>query len=114
MDQVAEDVKPLLIEAGFPKQLSMENFFQAIMSLCLHSVLLSRKAELDQFISGLGPLHALITKHPTKTECLFVTGNESPPTAEELLSLMVFEDVQPNIVNFFNKYLKTSEGEFLY
>ena len=92
----------------------MDNFFQAIMSLCLHSVLLSRKAELDQFIYRLGPLHAVITKYPTKAECLFVTGNEKPPTADELLSLMVFEGVQPNIVNFFNEYLKTSQGDFFH
>ena len=115
MDEVAEEVKPLLIEARFLIQLTMENFFQAIMSLCLHSVLLSRKAELDQFIAGLGPLHALITKHPTKAECLFVTGNEPPPpSAEELLSLMTFEGVQPSIVDFFNEYLKTSEGELFF
>jgi hypothetical protein len=43
----------LLVEAGFPYLFTFENRFQAMASLCLHSVWLSRKAELDQLMSGL-------------------------------------------------------------
>jgi hypothetical protein len=103
-------VEPLLIEAGFSHRLSMENFFQAIISLCLHSVLLSRKAELDQFVRGLGPLLTIIKEHPEKAECLLLVGNTNPPTSQELLSVMKFVDVQPNIIELFKQYLATSEG----
>ena len=106
MHQINQLKKPCLIDARFPKKLSMDNFFLAIMSLCLHSFLLSRMAELDLFISGLRPLHAVIMKHPTKVECLFVTGNEKPPTADKLLSLMVFEGVWLNIINSLTSVLK--------
>lgn len=88
----------------------MDNFFQAAMALCLHSVFLSRKAELDQFITGLGPVHSIIKQHPVLAEALFLVGKGKPLTAEEFLSLVVIQDVQPNIANFFNEYLRTSEG----
>ena len=87
------ELQGLLIEAGFPHVSTFENRFQAIMALCLHSVILSRKAELGQFISGLGPLIKIVRKHPDLAEPLFVTGHATSPTAEEILSLVRYEDV---------------------
>ena len=43
-------------------------------SFCLHGIILSRKAELDQFVSGLGPLVDVIKQHPKKMEPLLVAG----------------------------------------
>jgi hypothetical protein len=54
------------METGFPHFLTLENRFQAMTSLCLHGILLSRKAELDQFVLGLGPLVDIIKQHPKK------------------------------------------------
>ena len=57
---VAGEVQTLLIESGYPHCLNIENRFQAMTSLCLHGVLLSRKAELDQFL--LGALLSILEK----------------------------------------------------
>ena len=78
-NSVIMDVQPLLIESGFPHSLSLENRFQAIASLVLHAVIFSRKAEVDQFIEGLGPLLQKIKDHPEKCEPLFVVGACEPP-----------------------------------
>ena len=103
---VADDLQGLLIEAGFPNVLTYENRFQAIMSLCLHSVLLSRKAELDQFISGLGPLISIVRKHPDLAAPLFLAGSAKPPSAEEVLSIVEYENVDDKYKEFFQNYVK--------
>ena len=54
VDEVSSKVQTLLADAGFPQVLSMCNKLEAITALCVHSVILSRKAELDQFALGLG------------------------------------------------------------
>ena len=103
---LATELQGLLIEAGFPHILTFENRFEAIMALCLHSVILSRKAELDQFISGLGPLINIVRKHPDLAAPLFVAGCATPPTSEEVLSLVKYEDVDDKHKEFFQKYVR--------
>jgi hypothetical protein len=103
----AGEIRSLLVEAGFPYLLTFENRFQAMASLCLHSVLLSRKAELDQFMSGLGPLINLICKHPDQTEPLLVAGQAKSPSAEDLLSLVEYEEVDEVRKDFFKQYVCT-------
>ena len=104
--RLGTELQGLLIEAGFPHILTFENRFQAIMALCLHSVILSRKAELDQFISGLGPLINIVRKHPDLAAPLFVAGCATPPTSEEVLSLVKYEDVDDKHKEFFQKYVR--------
>ena len=96
----------MLTESGFPNMLTFENRFQAI-SLCLHSVFLSRKAELDQFMAGLGPLLNLIRKHPHLEEPLFVAGIAKPPTADQFLAIVEYEDVDGMHIDFFKQYVCT-------
>ena len=103
---LATELQGLLIEAGFPHILTFENRFQAIIALCLHSVILLRKAELDQFISGLGPLISIVRKYPDLAAPLFVAGRATPPTAEEVLSLVRYEDVDDKHKEFFQKYVR--------
>ncbi len=91
------------METGFPHFLTLENRFQAMTSLCLHGILLSRKAELDQFVLGLGPL-VDIKQHPKKMEPLFLAGSEKLPTAEEFLSLVEYEDVNDSLKQHFIRY----------
>ena len=112
MTTVAGDVQGLLTEAGFPHLLSFENRFQAMTSLCLHAVFLSRKAELDQFMSGLGPLVNVIHEHPTIAEPLLVAGHGKPPTADDLLSLITYENVDDEHKEFFKQYIST-EGQYI-
>ena len=83
----------LLTEASFPSLLTFENHFQAMTSLCLHSVFLSRKAELGQFMAGLGPVLNLICKHLHLAEPILVADKVKPPSAEEFLALVEYEDV---------------------
>ncbi len=107
---VAGEVQQLLIEFGFPHTLTLENRFQAMMSLCLHGgVLLSRKAELDQFLLGLGPLVDSIRKYPDVFEPLFVSSGAKPPTGDDLLSLIDYENVDDEIKQYFIRYVH-SEG----
>ena len=90
---LAMELQGLLIEAGFPHILTFENRFQAILALCLHSAIRLRKAELDQFISGLGPLINIVRKYPDLAVPLFMAGHARPPTAEQVFSLVKYEDV---------------------
>ncbi len=61
---------------------------------------------MDQFISGLGPPIKIICKHPDLAEPLFVTGRATSPTAEEVLSLVKYEDVDDKHKLFFQKYVR--------
>jgi hypothetical protein len=103
---LAIELQGLLIEAGFPHILTYENRFQAIVALCFHLVILSRKAELDQFISGLGPLINIVCKYPDLAAPLFMTGHATPITAEEVLSLVEYEDVDDKHKELFQKYVR--------
>ena len=96
------------METGFPHFLSLDNRFQAMTSLCLHGIILSRKAELDQFVCGLGPLVDVIRQHPKKMEPLFLAGGKNPVTAEEFLSLIVYEDVNDSLKQQFIRYVHLS------
>mgnify|MGYP002803387056 FL=1 len=106
---VASEVQTLLIESGFPHCLNMENRFQSMTSLCLHGVILSRKAELDQFLIGLGPVAEFIRKYPNIMEQIFVTGHAQQPTADDFLSLIEYDGVDDEIKEFFIRYLQ-AEG----
>ena len=97
----------MLTESGFPNILTFENRFQAMTSLCLHSVFLSRKAELDQFMAGLGPVLDLVRKHPHLGEPLPVTGIAKPPNADEFLAIVEHEDVDDVHIDFFEQYVCT-------
>ena len=90
---LSNELSTLLVEAGFPHILTIDNRFQAMTSLCLHSVFLSRKAELDQFMSGLGPLIKLVRQHPDQAEPIFVAGYSKTVSAEDILPLVDYEDV---------------------
>ena len=71
---LSNELSTLLVEAALPHVLTIDNRSQAMTSLCLHSVFLSRKAELDQFMSRLGPLIKLVQQHPDQAEPIFVAG----------------------------------------
>ncbi|XP_068725046.1 G2/M phase-specific E3 ubiquitin-protein ligase-like [Montipora capricornis] len=74
--EVYSEVQTLLAEAGFPQVLSVSNKLEAITALCVHSVILSRKAELDQFAVGLGPVLGVAMKYPDMMKSVFVSCSE--------------------------------------
>ena len=103
---VANEVQPLLIESGFPHLLTLNNRVQAMMSLCIHGVILSRKAKLDQFLLGLSPLVESIRKHPDLMEPLFVAGSSKPTTADNLNLLIEFDGIDDNVKYYFAHYIR--------
>ena len=106
MKDVYSEVQTLLAEAGFPKVLSVSNKLEAITALCVHSVILSRKAELDQFAVGLGlgPVLGLAKKYPDVLKSLFVNCSEpgsASVTPAAFKGLLVFEGLQDKVKEFF-------------
>ena len=55
----------------------MTNKLEAITSLCVHSVVVSRKAAVDQLACGLKPLLELAKKDPEMLKPIFVAGASS-------------------------------------
>jgi hypothetical protein len=78
---------------------------EQMTSFCLHGILLSRKAELDQFVLGLGPLVDIIKQHPKTMEPLFLAGSEKLLTAEEFLSLVEYDNVNDSLKQHFIRYV---------
>ena len=103
---VIDDIQDLLVEAGFPHLLSMANKHQVVVSLTLHSVIFSRKAELDQFINGLECLVEWVRKYPSLMRPLLVAGDTAPPTKEDWLNMIVFENEDKELEDFFKEYLE--------
>lgn len=77
-----------------------------MMSLGLHGVILSRKAELHQFLFGLSPVVESIRKHPDLMESLFVAGSSKPTNADHLNLLIEFDGVDDNIKDYFARYIR--------
>ena len=102
--KVYSEVQTLLAEAGFPQVLSVSNKLEAITASCVHSVILSRKAELDQFAVGLGPVLVVAMKYPDMMKSMFVSCPEPASlsvTPAAFKDLLVFEDVQDKVKEYF-------------
>ena len=107
--EVYSEVQTLLAEAGFPQVLSVSNKLEAITALCVHSVILSRKAELDQFAVGLGPVLGVAMKYPDMMKSMFVSCSEPASlsvTPAAFKDLLVFEDVHDKVKEYFLEYIE--------
>jgi hypothetical protein len=64
-----------------------------ISSICLHFVILSAKAELDEMVNGLKSLEVLtlVRSNPGVSRQLFVKGNPTPLTADSLYDMFTPE-----------------------
>ena len=51
-------------------------------------------------MAGLGPVLNLIRQHPQLAEPLLVAGIAKPPTADEFLAMVEYEDVDDMHINF--------------
>jgi hypothetical protein len=58
-------------------------------------------------MAGLGPVLNLIRQHPQLAEPLLVAGIAKPPTADEFLAMVEYEDVDDMHINFFKEYVRT-------
>ncbi|XP_028400610.1 G2/M phase-specific E3 ubiquitin-protein ligase-like [Dendronephthya gigantea] len=71
-ENIPDQILDALVETGFTKKITKENKLEAITSIMLNTVILMRKAELDQFGQGLGPILNEAQKHPDVFKPLFV------------------------------------------
>ena len=113
IQQVSCEVHEVLVESGYTKVLNISNKLDAITTLCVHSVIFSRKAAIDQFAFGLKRILNIARKYPEELKVLFVNkeGNNDID-ADKFKSLLEFEDVEPGLKEIFIKYIET-EGNFL-
>ena len=82
----------------------------------MHSVILSRKAELDQFAVGLGPVLGLAKKYPDVLKSLFVNCSEpgsASVTPAAFKGLLVLEGLQDKGKEYFLEYID-KEGRRYY
>ena len=75
-----------------------------ISSLCLHFVILSAKAELDEMVNGLKSLEilTLVRSNPGVVRQLFVKGTPKPLTADSLYDMFTPE-LSPPMSNWREK-----------
>ena len=75
-----------------------------ISSLCLHFVILSAKAELDEMVNGLKSLEilSLVRSNPAIARQLFVRGTPKPLTSDSLYDTFTPE-LSPPMSNWRDK-----------
>ena len=103
-----------LVETGFTKKLSKENKLQAITSIMLNSVILIRKAEIDQFSHGLGPILNEARMHPDIFKPLFVYVGDVDVTPKKFKSLLLDTNLDEILKGYFYKYIDCLGMLFLY
>lgn len=96
-----------------------------ISSLCLHFVVLSAKAELDDLVDGLKSLEilSLVRNNPQVARQLFVKGTPKPLTADSIYDMFtpvlspqmsnLREKEEAQLLNWSN-FLGFVEGTFTY
>lgn len=110
LQQLPSEVLELLADSGFTRVLSLSNKLDAITTLCVHSVIFSRKAAIDQLAFGLKPILDIAQKHSEELKGLFVNdGENNNIDADKFKSLLEFEDVENGLKEMFIKYIE-SEG----
>lgn len=103
---VPDRVSELLVQAGFTKQLSKDNKGGAMMSIMIHSLISSRKAELDQFALGLGPVLKAAKENPTVCKPLFVYDEENCKVTPEKLKALLYEaNLDDKLKGYFHDYI---------
>ena len=78
-----------------------------MMSLMISSIVTSRKAELDQFAIGLGPVLEEARKFPELCRQLFVYDESTDDlTPERMKSLLYMGNLESNLQDHLNKYIE--------
>ena len=85
-----------VIAAGYPYRLTKENHGEAVRSLLVHEIILSRRSEIDQVIAGLGPeICTMVKEHGKVMSSLFTNEGQVPLVASEFLKLVTYENTLP-------------------
>ena len=113
-ENLPEQIIDALVETGFTKKLSKENKLEPITSIMLNSVILVRKAELDQFSHGLGPILNKARLYPEIFKPLFVHAGEVDLTPEKFRSLLLDTHLDDRLKGYFYKYIDHLGMLFLY
>ena len=96
----------MLVQAGFCKRLNKTNKGGAMMSLMISSIITSRKAELDQFAVGLGPLLKEAKKFPEMCRRLFVYDESMDALSPEMVKdLLYMDQLESNLREYLEKYI---------
>ena len=76
------------------------------MSLMIHSIISSRKAELDQFAQGLEPLLREARKVSEMFKPLFVYGQDTKQLTPECFKALIDSDcLEDNLKEYLDKYI---------
>ena len=95
-----------LVTAGFTQRLTATNKTDAVMKILIHEMIISRKSEIDQLASGLGPVLDLAIKYPDVLRPLLTASTPEPLTSNDFLDLFQFEDTIPtHIKKYFVRYV---------
>ena len=104
----------MLVNSGFTKQLLKANKGSAMMSLMIHSLITSRKAELDQFAFGLGPVLKAAQKQPSVCKPLFVFEEGSAMLTPEIFKELLSEnDLEDRLKAYFHDYIDSRSKNIL-
>lgn len=98
-----------LVGAGFTQRLTVSNKADAVMKILVHEIITSRKAEIDQLASGLGPIVDLAQRYPDVVRQLLTAKTSSPLTAEDFETFLDFDTTMPvHLKEFFLRYVKSA------
>lgn len=104
-ENIPDQIIDALVETGFTKKITKENKLEAITSIMLNSVILMRKAELDQFCQGLGPILNEARKHPDVFKPLFVHVGDVDLTPKKFKSLLLDTNLDDTLKGYFYNYI---------
>lgn len=95
-----------MVDAGFCKLLNETNKSSGIMSVIMNSVITSRKAELDQFALGLGPLLTEAKKAADVFRPLFVHDDSMDHLdSDQVMSLMEIGQLEKKLQEYLEMYI---------
>ena len=98
----------MLVQAGFCKRLNKMNKGGAMMSLMISSIITSRKAELDQFAIGLGPVLQEAKKFPEMCRRLFVYDGSMDTLSPQIVkNLLYMDQLESNLKEYLEKYIES-------
>ncbi|XP_062506321.1 uncharacterized protein LOC134182894 isoform X1 [Corticium candelabrum] len=104
-----------VIAAGYPYRLTKENHGEAVRSLLVHEIILSRRSEIDQVIAGLGPeICTMVKEHGKVMSSLFTNEGRVPLVASEFLKLVTYENTLPrHLKDYFQRYVLEADEKHL-
>ena len=114
-EDIPDRVSDVLVNAGFIRQLTKALKSGAMMSLMIHFLISSRKAEMDQFAQGLGPVLKGAQENPSICKPLFVHNDDNAKiTPEKFKALLDESNVEEETLkDYFHDYIDSKGKSML-